>query len=195
MKDQLPVDDIAAELIDTMPDVSEHAIAEHAEQQRENHANESSDTDTVKPAAATDKKPPRSRAKKSSVARKTKQQLADEEAALKNAAATQTGATCAGLFIMLATAIGGADFVPRVDEHTNESDMLTNAFSDYCRDKEIGDVPAGVALCLALALYTVPRFQMPKTRSRITVAWDYITGRYASWKLRRIEKRAKREAR
>ena len=67
-----------------------------------------------------------------------------------------------------------------IDERTNGFD----AFEQYYRAKNIGDFPPGIALAIWALGYAVPRFTMPKTKSRLS--------KFGTWiKIKILSRRAK----
>jgi hypothetical protein len=63
-----------------------------------------------------------------------------------------------------------------------ESDGVPKAFTAYFRAKEIGDIPPGVALCLALGTYSVARITRPTVKARFVQGWLWVKGRWSSWR-------------
>ena len=68
----------------------------------------------------------------------------------------------AGLMFSSCTAAMGPAWEPKTDERTN----VENAATRYCESKGIGDLPPGIALCLVVSLYALPRVNDEETRKR-----------------------------
>jgi hypothetical protein len=100
------------------------------------------------------------------------------------------GILAAQTLIALGVTVGGEEFKPITDEKTgtNEQDNLTMAFANYFEVKGITDIPAGVALSIAVAGYIVPRFTMPKTQSRFKTFIESIVIKYAVWNNKRAHR-------
>jgi len=82
----------------------------------------------------------------------------------------------AGLTVTMGMAIGGNDFKPHVDPKSgiDEMGMLTQTYKQYFDAKGGAvDLPPSMILLGGLAMYCLPRFQMPATKTRFSrfVAW------------------------
>lgn len=102
-------------------------------------------------------------------------------------ACSVAGKAAANLVIMLGVVIGGQDFEPIVDEKsgTDEKKNLETAFGQYFVHKNIDDIPPGIALSVAIVGYALPRFTMPKTKTRMSKVKDWITKKLANQKLKK----------
>jgi hypothetical protein len=98
-----------------------------------------------------------------------------------------TGIALTGAIMALAVAIGGEEFNPikREDLGLDERAMLENAAAEWLRAKNMVDLPPDYAFGIALASYFIPRFTMPKTQNRIKLFFQWIGGKFVSWKARR----------
>jgi hypothetical protein len=67
--------------------------------------------------------------------------------------------------------------------------MLEHAFGEYFVAKQWGDLPPGLALCAALAMYTLPRFAMPNTKTRLQKFKEWAARKYGAWKGARLARR------
>jgi hypothetical protein len=67
----------------------------------------------------------------------------------------------------------------------DEKRQIPAAFTAYFRAKEIGDIPPGVALVLALSMYTTARIARPTVRERIAGFGGWIKGRWNKWRGRK----------
>jgi hypothetical protein len=63
--------------------------------------------------------------------------------------------------------------------------MLESAFGDYFEATGKTDIPPGMALTVAIGGYMLPRFTMPKTRSRMGKVKDWFVKKLADRKLRK----------
>lgn len=96
----------------------------------------------------------------------------------------------ARVLVNISVGVGGEDFVPRMLEgpggvKINEMEALESAFGDYFLAKDIEDLPPGWALAGVLAMYYLPRLQMPKTRERAKGFFAWCKAKWASWRLRK----------
>jgi hypothetical protein len=101
------------------------------------------------------------------------------------------GAAAANLMLAVSVGIGGEEWQPVIDDKTgkNEKLMLEMAFGDYFAAKQWGDLPPGLALCAAVCMYAVPRFGMPKTKTRMQRFKEWLGAKYGAWKGRAIARR------
>jgi hypothetical protein len=88
------------------------------------------------------------------------------------------GNMCAGLWFSGGENVFGPDWVP----NDQEREGIPKAFTQYFRAKEIGDIPPGVALCLALGTYSLTRWSKPTVRERIAGFGALVKGRWRSWR-------------
>lgn len=111
----------------------------------------------------------------------TQAQLNKEQLARKG------GAGAANLALMLGIGIGGDEWQPRKDDRIglDEKAMLEQVFGDYFVAKDWPDLPPGWALVAGLGMYALPRFGMPKTRSRMQRAKDWIGAKIVQWRAHR----------
>lgn len=193
------LDDIASTLADEMPDVQQHAIEQHIENESKIRAewDEYTDVDGNKfdanihktnkngePTLSTKgnliKKPGRKGKSQagsntsSFVARdKEKSTPSPEEKATQMSRAS--GAMAANLLITVGVVVGGEEWYPQKNEQlgVDEKTMLESAFADYFVATGRTDIPPGLALTAAIGGYIIPRFALPKTKSRASkfVAW------------------------
>jgi hypothetical protein len=192
------LDQIAQNLTDTMPEVQRHAIDQERQQQDERQAkfSELRDSDgqpfdpsvhktdrdgnpTISTLGKLIKKPgrkPGSSATKSTIGGASIIASAgpapDQVARMQ---ARQCGNMAANLLMQIGVVAGGDEWYPREDKATglNEKTMLETAFGDYFEAAGIIDIPPGFALTLAIGGYALPRFMMPKTKTRAQrgLAW------------------------
>jgi hypothetical protein len=76
---------------------------------------------------------------------------------------SQTGAALAGMLTGGCMMALGSEWKPTPEE-MNE---LTKSFTIYCRSKNFPDLPPGIVLLGAVAMYALPRLSMPETKSRL----------------------------
>jgi hypothetical protein len=107
--------------------------------------------------------------------------------------ARRGGANAASLLVMLGMGIGGEEWAPRKDDKIgmDEKAMLDCAFGDYFVANNMGDIPPGWALVAAVGMYSLPRFTMPKTRTRLQKVKGWFAAKYVQWKARRAGLRVK----
>lgn len=101
------------------------------------------------------------------------EQITEAERAEELAATNRKalGTTIAGLTFAVGRMIGGDEWAPVEDE---ESTMV-QAWSDYLEATGKDDLPPGLALCAVIGMYAFPRFNKPKTLSKLTRfrVWAY----------------------
>jgi hypothetical protein len=105
----------------------------------------------------------------------------------KEVQARAVGTGFAHMTFMLGMAFGGSEWKPRTKSECgfDESEMLTDAYTQYAMAHEMKDLPPGVVLLSALAIYAAPRFSMPETRQRASRVKSWLGLRIAKWKLKR----------
>lgn len=190
--------DAAADILGKLPDIQEHAIAQHDAAQAEIDANTPRDIDGVafdpKLHTGTQLKNGKWRTKRGAVSGSTvarsrrdkSEPVADpaaEKRALLESQSRAAGAVAAASVFMMGRALGGDEWTPRTDP-VNEVEMMQTAFGDYFVAKGINDFPPGVALCVALGMYAAPRFTMPETQTRVQRFKAWIALRMARRRLR-----------
>lgn len=101
------------------------------------------------------------------------------------------GAGTANLLLAAAIGLGGDEWQPRKDEKTglDEKLMLETAFGDYFAAKGFEDLPPGLALLAAVAMYAAPRFAMPKTQTRVQKVRGWLGAKIGRWKANRAAKK------
>lgn len=203
------LDNIANTLADSMPEVQEHAInheKEKTDAAREKWA-DLKDVDgnpfdpamhkvnkdgepTVSPKGNLIKKPGRKAGKapgvSSSVIGVKQEPKADPEVQAKMQARA-SGKMAANLLMTLGVVAGGEEWQPLKDPQSglDEKQMLESAFGDYFEATGKTDIPPGMALTVAIGGYMLPRFTMPKTRSRMGKVKDWFVKKLADRKLRK----------
>ena len=87
-----------------------------------------------------------------------------------------TGKVAAQILFTLGRTIGGDDFIPRPEEDA----MISDAFAVYMQSKNMKDLPPGVALCVAIMAYVLPRFAQPAVAKKLDKAkagfWVWMQG-------------------
>jgi hypothetical protein len=111
---------------------------------------------------------------------------ADPEAQAKMQARA-SGKMAANLLMTLGVVAGGEEWQPLKDPQSglDEKQMLESAFGDYFEATGKTDIPPGMALTVAIGGYMLPRFTMPKTRSRMGKVKDWFVKKLADRKLRK----------
>lgn len=121
-----------------------------------------------------------------------------EAAQLQAASAEKSrmaGIAAAHLLITLGRTIGGDEWIPiKNQEHgVDEKANLESAFGDYFVAKEIEDFPPGVALTIAVSGYVLPRFLMPKTKEKTKGFFGKVKRWFVKKKIEKEEKAEKEE--
>ncbi len=212
------LDGIVTSLIDTLPEVSDHAIAEHeAAQERNSGANDAQpsapqtsanpkglptdkngkpyDPTTHEISPKTGKAIKKRSGVKSSVVTPQKSAGVD---VLQNAQkvddlqkAHMNGRFAAGATFAALQGIFGEEFAPRKDAALgDEFEYLTGAYGDYFAASGMTDIPPGWALVIAIGSIAAPRLAMPKTKSRLSRVKDWVISKVFAWKARRTVKAA-----
>jgi hypothetical protein len=101
--------------------------------------------------------------------------------------ARASGTMTANLLLQIGIVAGGEEWHPRSDPSIglDEKKMLEDAFADYFEATGKTDLPPGLALTVAVGAYALPRFTMPKTRSRLGKAKDAIKKWWITRKLKK----------
>lgn len=188
------VDDLADELIDAMPEVQEHVVNNHIAQEQEIqqqnadardkrgakfdpeiHAVEDDGSPKYTAAGYFAKKRGRKKLDNESTVNVNTQQIDNSEQIAK-AKQRAAGSAAANTLIMLGVVMGGDEWQPIYNEEhgINEKQNLESAFSDYFEQKGLEDIPAGIALSIAICGYALPRFTMPKTQKRASTTWQKL---------------------
>lgn len=194
-------------LIESMPDVSEHVINAHQQTQTEQIQQNSTETDkrgeyfnSELHAVDDDGKPrltaagyfAKKRGRKNGQTASVIGSIESQQNAPQqnhNALHKQkmAGRAAANTLLMLGVVVGGDEWHPMKNaEHgLDEKANLESAFSDYFVAKNMDDIPAGIALSIAIIGYAAPRFTMPKTQARSKSAWQKLKIWYVNRKLKK----------
>lgn len=110
----------------------------------------------------------------------------DKDAQLRMQARA-SGTMAANLILQIGIVTGGDEWHPRRDEETglDEKLMLENSFADYFEATGKTDIPPAMALTVAIGAYALPRFTMPKTRSRLSKAKNALKKWWINRKLKK----------
>lgn len=102
--------------------------------------------------------------------------------------ARATGAAAANILITLSVQLGGDEFYPisRPDIGVDEKTLLEKSFGDYFQATGRTDFPPNVALMLVICGYLLPRFTMPKTRTRLERLKAWIVSVIAKRKSKKL---------
>lgn len=121
----------------------------------------------------------------------TAQAVQAATSAAKIAEARAGGKGAASLLLALSVGIGGEEWQPRADPKTgmNEQLMLEGAFGDFFVAQGWADLPPGWALVAVLSMYSLPRFRMPQTRTRLQKFRGWVGSMVGRWKANRNAKR------
>jgi len=126
------------------------------------------------------------RQKRGRGARRPESRLGIPGRALSSPAAAGT-AIAEGIF-SVGQLIGGDEWRPvfSAEHGINERASMRDAWVAYCEQKEITDVPPGVAVSLCVIGYIIPRFAMPKTKTRFETVKEWIGGKIGAFRRRRM---------
>lgn len=183
------LDTIADDLTGSMPDVQQHAIDQENLNESEKLAQYSHLVDVDgntfdpsmhktnkagEPTTSTKGKLIKKAGRKPS-AQKTSsvvggQRTTQSPKEVQNGQARASGVMTANLLLQVGIVMGGEEWYPQTDEASglNEKSMLENAFADYFQATGKTDIPPNVALIVAVGAYALPRFTMPKTKTRVS---------------------------
>jgi len=203
---------IATSLVEDMPEVQEHAITEATQQaqavaavgpvdrdgQTFNpaiHKADASGNPILSPSGTLTKKPGRkaggaNSTKSASIVggvKSTAVATGPSQSDLQRMQCRQAGNAAANLLMTIGVIAGGDEWQPRVDLQTglDEKTMLESAFGEYFVAAGIVDIPPGFALTIAVGGYMLPRFTMPKTKTRLQRASSFVKKWYANRKLKK----------
>lgn len=203
------VDFLAENLIGGMSEVSEHVVENHIAQQNEQEQQNAAATDkrgdTFNPdihAVDSDGNPKmtgsgyfaKKRGRKGgSTAKSTIGGVPQNEAQQPSAMDIQknkqrmAGSAAANSLIMVGMVLGGEEWNPikNVEHGIDEKNNLETAFADYFEAKGMDDIPAGIALSIAIVGYAAPRFTMPKTQARSKSVFGKIKKWWINRKLKK----------
>lgn len=207
------ITEIAADLTATMPEIQQHAIDQEnlIENEKVAHFSHLVDKDgngfdpsihkthtngepVLTPAGKLSKKPGRkgggSTGSASKVSKVSPLALKDAPASKEQIAKIQaraSGTMTANLLLQIGIVAGGEEWHPHVNHEIglDEKAMLENAFADYFEATGKTDIPPGMALCVAVGAYALPRFTMPKTQSRLSKFKNAIKSWYITRKIKK----------
>lgn len=202
--DDSSIDDLADGLINNMSEVQEHVVNNHNETQNEIAAENGSARDKrgamfdVEIHATEDDGSPRYTAagyfakKRGRGSSKAKSTLAgdapiNEGAKIAKAKQQAAGQAAANAIIMLGIVLGGEEWQPIYNEQhgIDEKSNMQSAFGDYFEQKGLDDIPAGIALSIAVFGYILPRFTMPKTQARSRNVFKNVKAWWINRKLKK----------
>lgn len=91
---------------------------------------------------------------------------------------TSTAQVTAETVFTIGMLVGGDEWEPRKDEKIgmDERATMVGAWAAYYRAHGITEIPAWVTLSMVMGSYAVPRFFMPKTKTRIQKAKEWFYG-------------------
>jgi len=198
-------ENIADSLIDTLPPVSYHVVEAHQQKETEREQQNAQKTDkrgdifNADIHAVDDNGDPKftaagyfakRRGRKSGGSNSEKKStlgINQDPLLIQKQKQRAAGSAAANSLIMLGIVLCGDEWQPiRNEEHgINEKANLEMAFSDYFEQNGLEDIPAGVALAIAVSGYMLPRFTMPKTRARSATLLQKIKAWWANRKLKR----------
>ncbi|KKN30037.1 hypothetical protein LCGC14_0838100 [marine sediment metagenome] len=96
---------------------------------------------------------------------------------------TDTGRQIAESIFALGQLIGGDEWAPIINEKygIDERAQMQSAWVVYCEAKGMSDLPPGIVVAITMIGYAVPRFAMPKTKSRWQRAKQWTVNLYFKW--------------
>lgn len=164
--------DIAAQteaLAGSWPEIQPHAVEA---MRAENSSHEETPEPSETPAPKKRGRPPGSKSKVSTLAKKVpaSNKEISHAPAVPAVDYRMMGAQCAQMTFLLGTVIGGADFAPMNKNPitlVSDQEMLTDAYAKYAEAKQMSDLPPGMALGATLMVYVASRLQFPATQSRL----------------------------
>lgn len=202
---QAAVSDIAATLAQERPEIQPHAIEQaHADAQTQESADRNGEL--YDPARHTGTKtktgawrlkkgaPPKgstnaqSSASTGSTPSTSKLgNMGATPAPSKEVQARTGGKAAANLLLALCVGLGGDEWHPRIDPKIglDEKFMLETVFGDYFVATGKADLPPGWALVAGCCMYSLPRFAMPKTKSRLSAIKNWFAAKVIAWRARR----------
>lgn len=98
---------------------------------------------------------------------------AEIQAEVDETHARAVGVYAATALVTMGRLWGGDEWEPQKDP-IDEKANLDKAFGDYFVAKEVTDLPAGLALSIAVLGYAAPRFFMPTTKQRTLTLWEKV---------------------
>lgn len=107
--------------------------------------------------------------------------------------ATKTGHLIAEQIFGVGRMLGGEEWAPQLNPELglDERAQMRDAWATYCEHKEIRDIPPGMALSMVMLAYISPRLFMPKTKSRLQVAKEWVLVNAIKWRLWRPKRDAR----
>ena len=191
------LESISNALLDAMPDVQEHAIAQSEAVESEKEESLRAQVDSAgtrfdpnihksnKSGEPTRTKTGKFIKKPASSTVKIAEQAQTQAPQPANASAECAGAAAAGALFTAGVVLGGEEWAPIVDKSTglDERVVMQSAFADYFRATGKTDFPPSVALAVVVLAYVAPRFTMPKTQTRYTRFKNWIVKKIADRKL------------
>jgi hypothetical protein len=205
---------ITDDLISTQPEVQEHAIEQERANEDARaaqwadlrdrdgngfdpsvHKTNKDGDPTLSPKGLLIKKPGRKPGQKTGQSQSsfvggqntTESRASNPDAAKIRMQARASGTMTANLLLQIGIVAGGEEWQPRVNAEIglDEKKMLEDAFSDYYEATGKTDIPPGLALTVACGAYALPRFTMPKTRSRLSKLKDGVKKWWVNRKLKK----------
>jgi hypothetical protein len=200
------LDAIADDLTNSMPEVQQHAIEQESLNEKEKLAQYSHLTDVDgnsfdpsihktnkagEPTTSTKGKLIKKAGRKASPQKTSSfvggQGAQQSQREVQNGQARASGIMTANLLLQVGIVMGGEEWYPQTDEASglNEKSMLENAFADYFQATGKTDIPPNIALIVAVGAYVLPRFTMPKTKTRVQSLFGGIKKWFINRKLRK----------
>ena len=86
--------------------------------------------------------------------------------------------------------IGGEEWAPIRNEKygVDERQQMRDAWANYAAEKSWHDFPPGVAVTMVTMAYVIPRLSMPKTKTRLQTAKEWVYAKYLLWREKRATK-------
>jgi hypothetical protein len=207
MTEKSPIDDLTNDLVENMPEPQEHAIEQEAQtatgQTQEDTIPQGTvasgprdadgnsfdpqrhqvDAEGNPKLTATGKLRKKRKSPKSTVAHAEPPVQSSNTDSRMAATATVEAIGMAGRML------GGEEwaFIRSVEHGVDEKAAGIDAFTSYYNAKGITDVPPGVLLAIWGLSYAGPRFAMPKTKSRVRIAFEWARSKLSRKRYARKE--------
>lgn len=96
-----------------------------------------------------------------------------------------TAAVVSQMIFVIGQSVGGEEWAPKTTNGMDERAMMHGAWAEYFRAQGIVEIPPWAGLALVMGSYVGPRLFMPKTRTRVQAAKEWLYGTIGRWKARR----------
>ncbi len=97
----------------------------------------------------------------------TEQNQTQNQTELENFSLEQAGQMFAAYTFAFCSGVFGKEFKPKQTEAIDENKLISDAYTQYLKAKDIEQMPPGIILIGALSLYLIPRFMEEKVQEKI----------------------------